>query len=103
MKTNKIGSHGVVRTQSLATIRIRNASPLLRGKALGGPRDNIILEAPHSWNGFVYTNTNIKSPRKHKGKYEWDGQYWIWEDDEKPSDGVNSLLYSPRLRGDKDE
>jgi len=45
---------------------------MLRGRAVGGPRDKVIIEAGSSWSGFICKVLN--------GRYVWDHTTgtWVW-------------------------
>jgi len=57
---------------------------ILRGRAVGGPRDQVILEAGPRWTGFLVGHT--------KARYVWDVERntWVWTEVEKPKTGANA-------------
>ena len=57
---------------------------ILRGRAIGGPRDGVILEAGPRWTGFLTGHT--------KARYVWDVELntWVWTEVEKLKTGVNA-------------
>ncbi len=58
-------------------------SPMLRGRAIGGPRDKIILEAPRKWDGIIIETVRTKfgmKQMKAAGYYRWNGFTWFWEE-----------------------
>ncbi len=58
-------------------------SLMLRGRAVGGPRDGIILEAPRSWDGIVsdpvQTRNGIRMVQG-AGFYRWNEITWVWRE-----------------------
>lgn len=77
-------SLGGIYSSQLSTQDVKS-SPMLRGRAKGGPKDNIILEASYSWDGIV--NHYIESRRTkiygpYPGRYTWNGKTWVWREDE---------------------
>lgn len=54
-----------------------------RGRAVGGPRDGIVLEAPETWIGTVFTKVRRHSIgraacRMYPGRYVWQDGRWVW-------------------------
>lgn len=54
-----------------------------RGRAVGGPQDGVLLEAPLSWDGRARRPSSRKNAliRYYPGRYVWnagDGT-WVWE------------------------
>jgi hypothetical protein len=51
----------------------------LVGKAMGGPRDNVKLMCPSSWDGRVAQPTVGRSlPVYYRGHYAWDRDFEVW-------------------------
>lgn len=46
---------------------------MLRGRAAGGPRAGVMLEAAARWDGYL--------PKYPAGRYRWEPvtELWIWE------------------------
>lgn len=60
---------------------------MLRARAVGGPRDGVLLEALPNWNGAVRKPTGPGNPPiQYRGRYVWDyhpetRQYrWVWQE-----------------------
>jgi len=58
---------------------------MLSGKAIGGPRDGVRLEALPTWDGriTVHSTTAVEDKRgrgHHPGRYTWDPDQttWVW-------------------------
>lgn len=47
---------------------------LVRGKAIGGPCDGAVIDAPYRWNGEVRRNGIIL-----RGRYVFDMETYTWE------------------------
>lgn len=65
---------------------------MLKGKAHGGPRDNVLITAPGSWDGIVRKTYRSASPiwvyhhcPRHPGHYVWQDAGWIWIANTEPS------------------
>lgn len=42
---------------------------MLKARAVGGPRHNVVIEAPTSWTGQI---------EGAAGRYVWKYQQWVW-------------------------
>jgi hypothetical protein len=51
---------------------------MLIGRAVGGPRANVKLECPSTWDGRV----RKPGPKEvyYPGRYEWKDDTWVWVD-----------------------
>lgn len=67
---------------------------MLRGRACGGPRDNVMIEAGSTWDGIVHKDIRSVSPEAlqpyHLGRYRWDVDHWQWHP------GRYVRMYGPR-------
>lgn len=79
----KIGSRTVKVSEYAYYGEYLPGTPMAKGKARGGPRDGITLEASPNWDGIVRRSSG-KNSIPYKGKYEWRGDHWLWKPNEKP-------------------
>lgn len=73
---------GSTQANQLGTLEVKT-SLMLRGRAVGGPRDNIILEAPRSWDGIVSDQVMTRNGLRYvqcAGFYRWDETTWVWKE-----------------------
>lgn len=77
--------------------------PMLRGKAIGGPKDGVALEAGPSWSGFIFkrgvgtkrfAGTVPATQPHHPGHYVWcsEDSTWRWHPDVVVVDTSPSLV-----------
>lgn len=69
-----------VSTQAAPEVK---TTPMRKGIAIGGPLDNIKIEASMHWNGLIIKWTKIKDGGRraaghHNGYYIWTGEVWRW-------------------------
>lgn len=55
---------------------------MLKGRASGGPRDNVTLEAGSDWDGIVhkpeYRTNRVGMRPYYPGRYCWETDHWQW-------------------------
>lgn len=64
--------------------------PMVKGKARGGPRDGITLEASRNWDGIVRHGPKNLTP--YKGRYIWYRGYWVWKPNEEGNENGESTI-----------
>lgn len=52
---------------------------MLKGKAHGGPRDGIMLEASKNWDGCLEQARAQRNQHNRKARDGWNGRY-VWQD-----------------------
>lgn len=59
--------------------------PMFTSYALGGPRDNVKISAPFSWDGMVRSPTPGHAITYYRGRYQWDlcAERWVWHPSDK--------------------
>lgn len=67
----------------------------LSGRAVGGPLDNVMLCAPHTWLGIIHHRTDGRRRHRTDGRYQWDvsRNTWRWsaQTDKLPPDDVRTF------------
>ena len=51
----------------------------LKGKAIGGPRAGVTLEADWRWDGIVHYRNGRGAPIRYNGRYTWNSDTHVWE------------------------
>jgi hypothetical protein len=72
---------------ALIVTREPDLTSLLRSKASSGPLQGAYIQGPANWDGVVRKGHGGPA---YPGRYVWNGQAWIWKEDQESSDRVIS-------------
>jgi hypothetical protein len=68
-------------SRQIGDVAIRTAK-MYKGRAEGGPLDNVLLEADLGWHGRIPVDSHKNTVKTHPGYYYWDNRTWVWMEDE---------------------